>query len=107
MADTQKRIKRRTGRFLAKLKAHYFLSEKKGELKECTIFNISPIGIGAEFHEKHEIGSLIHLMVDIPGETQHVIVKGSIKWIRQKGNRFIGGIELTKTLDNATFSTLS
>ena len=107
MADTQKRIKRRSGRFVTKLKAHYFLSEKKGELRECTIFNISPIGIGVEFHEKHEIGSGIHLMVDIPGETQHVIVKGSIKWIRQKGNRFIGGIEFGALLDNVTFSKLS
>jgi len=101
------RIKRRSGRFVTKLKAHYFLSEKKGELRECAIFNISPIGIGAEFHEKHEIGSRIHLMIGVPGETQHVIVKGSIKWIRQKGNRFIGGIELAEMLDDVTFSKLS
>jgi hypothetical protein len=107
MDDSQKSIKRRSGRFVTKLKAHYFLSEKKGELRECTIFNISPIGIGAEFHEKNEIGSGIHLMIDVPGETQHVIVKGSVKWIRQKGNRFIGGIEFVALLDNVTFSKLS
>jgi hypothetical protein len=46
-------------------------------------------------------------MIDVPGETQHVIVKGSVKWIRQKGNRFIGGIEFVALLDNVTFSKLS
>jgi len=101
------RIKRRSGRFLTKLGAHYFLSTKKGEWRKCAIFNISPVGIGAEFYEHNEVGSTIHLMIDIPGEAKPIMVKGSIKWMKQKGNRFIGGIELAETLDDVTFSKLS
>ncbi len=108
MNPTQKRIQRRSGRFVTKLKARYFLSERKAKLQECTIFNISPQGIGAEFYERPEAGSSIHLIIDIPGETQQaVIVEGSIKWIMKRGTTFKSGIELTKTLDDTIFAKLT
>ena len=38
-------------------------------------------------------GSIIHLKVLVPGDSQPVAVKGILKWIQNKREFFIGGIE--------------
>jgi len=98
--------KRRFGRFVTQLKAHYFLEENRGSLKECTINDISPIGAGIELHEDINVGSTIHLIVSVPGESTPIMIKGALVWIKHKQPKFVGGIELTEMLDNTTFAKL-
>ena len=45
-------------------------------------------------------GSLIHLKVLLPSESQPVTVKGILKWIEKKGEFFIGGIEWLRISKN-------
>ena len=97
---------RRTGRFVKKLKAQYFLDEKRGTVKECTITNIALKGMGIACHETINVGSHVTIIISIPNESTPVIVKGTSKWIRQRENDFIGGVELTETLDDSTFAKL-
>ena len=83
------------------------LNEKEGKWNECTIININPKGMGVEFHEDISVGSTIHLVIIIPGELETIVVKGILKWIKQRKNNFIAGIELTEMLDDIKFAKLS
>lgn len=38
-------------------------------------------------------GSIMHLKVLLPNEPQPVTVRGILKWMQNKGDFFIGGIE--------------
>ena len=63
--------------------------------------------MGVMFFTPAEIneGSLIHLKVLVPTEPQPVTVKGILKWIENKGEFFIGGIEwlrITKSTKRIT-----
>jgi hypothetical protein len=51
--------------------------------------------MGIEFHASEEInvGSTIHLEIFVPREFKTVCVKGKLKWINQRRNDFVGGIE--------------
>ncbi|RLI45414.1 hypothetical protein DRO61_10605 [Candidatus Bathyarchaeota archaeon] len=53
--------------------------------------------MGIEFHASEEINvdSTIHLEIFVPREFKTVCVEGKLKWINQKRNDFVGGIELT------------
>lgn len=87
--------RRRFSRFDTQLKAHYFLKEKKGSRKECTITDVSRKGMGIRFytHKEINIGSTIFLEISIPTEAEPVNVKGILKRIDQGENNFFGGIE--------------
>ena len=103
--------KQRFKRFSTHLKAKYYLEENAEQLKECIIFNMSRMGMGIEFYEKTNVGSTITMMIPITGESKTIIVKGTIRWIQQRwirgrGNDFIGGIELTDVLDESTLDKL-
>ncbi len=98
---------RRSGRYVTQLKAQYFLDDDKDHWKECTIININPKGMCVEFNEGINVNSTIHLVIIKSGESEPIIVKGILKWLRQKKNNFIGGIELAETLDENTFAKLS
>lgn len=90
------------------MKAQYFLREGKGPRERCVISNISRKGVGLKFHtrEKINIGSTIHLEMYVSRKSGPISVKGILKWIEKEENDFIGGIELTEALDDATWATL-
>jgi hypothetical protein len=95
-------------RFSTKLKGQYLLEERTGDWGECTIVQISVKGMGVEFHSQEKIneGSTVHLAITASKEPDPIIVKGVLKWIKQKRNDSIGGIALTEMLDDITFAKL-
>ena len=103
MGDTidEKRIH---ARFSIQLEAKTLL---KGWV-QCSIFDISPKGIGIKFEtiEDIDIGSPIYLEIFVPKELEPIGLKGTLVRIRQEENHFVGGIELTKELDNSTLLKL-
>lgn len=100
--------KRKFGRFLTNLAAHYFSEDQRGNWEKCTVINISRKGVGIKLQtaQKMDIGSVIHLAILVPQEPDPVMVKGMWRWIKQKGNSFIGGIELIDELDDAKWESL-
>lgn len=101
--------RKRLYRFLPPfLKTQCFLREEKGSREQCRISNISRKGVGLKFHtgEKIKMGSSIHLEMYVARKSEPIIIKGTIKWIEKEGNDFIGGIELTEGLDDATWAKL-
>ena len=102
--------KRKSIRFFSQLKAKYFINGGEKDLKECTIINVSREGMGLTFltREKIDIGSTIHLETFAPTEIEPINVEGVLKWLELlMGNNFIGGIELTESLDESNLSGLS
>lgn len=97
---------RRPGRYLTQLKAKYFLNEDSGSWKECTIINITPKGIGISFTQGINMKSIINLMIIEPRGSKPVTTKGRLRWLKQRKNDFIGGIELAEALDETTFARL-
>jgi hypothetical protein len=90
------------------LKAKYFLKEGKTRWRECTINKVSRKGIGITFHTDKELrfGSTLHLKIFISQELEYFTVKGILKWLTQKENNFIGGIELTEILSETEWIQL-
>ena len=99
---------RRYPRFVTKLKGRYLLEEKTGDWGECTIVNISLKGMGVEFHTQEKIneGSTVSLAIIVPKESEPVMVNGVLRWIKQRKNDAIGGIEITEELNEVTFDKL-
>jgi hypothetical protein len=98
--------KRRFTRFASKQKAQYCLQESYGSWKECTIHTISRKGVGITIKETINMGSIIFLEIPMPHEFAPFNIKGTLRWIKEKENDFIGGIEFTKALDEEQFSIL-
>ncbi len=90
------------------LNDQYFSREEKGSREQCVIFNISRKGVGLKFHTDKKIkpGATIYLEMYIPGESEPISLKGTLKWIEKEGSDFIGAIELTEALDDATWAKL-
>ena len=88
-------------RFSTNLKARYFTGEAVKNWEECTVFDASRNGMGIRFHtpEEIQIGSTINLETVVPSEREPLNVKGTLKWIRQESNEFVGGVELTDVSD--------
>ncbi len=101
MNDTRKH-----GRFDTQLKAQYSLKEKSGEVRDCTVINMSRKGIGIKFHahQKISIGSSIRLEVFIPEKMKPASILGVLRWIEEKGDDSIAGIECAEILDEMKFS---
>jgi len=116
------RKRRRFNRYPARLNAQYFLREDESDRKECTIFTIARKGMAIRFHtpeeirfhtpeeirfhtpEKIDVGSTIYVTIAVPQEPEPVMVKGQLRWIKQRKNDSICGIELTEVLDKDTFN---
>jgi len=100
--------KRRFSRCITQLEAR-FLKEGEREWEEATIINVSSKGMGIKFRTsvKVNIGSTLHLAIIVSGESDPIMVKGVLGWIKQKGNYFIGGIELTEELEEVKWAKLS
>ena len=92
--------RRRSWRFPTMLKGHYFLEEKKGKGKECTIINISVNGAGIEFYtdETVSVNSKLFLEIFPPDEEESINVEGIIKWVKQGKMDCVCGIQLTEKL---------
>ena len=90
------------------LKAKYFVKEGEISWKECTINKVSRKGLGITFHadEKITIGSTLHLNIFISKESACFTVKGILKWLTQRENNLVGGIELTKVLSETEWIQL-
>ena len=98
--------KRRFVRFASKQKAQYCLKESYGSWKECTIYTISCKGVGITLKEIINVGSILFLEIPMSHEFAPLSIKGTLRWIKEKENDFIGGIEFTKVLDEEQFSKL-
>ena len=101
--------KRRFTRFDTQLKSHFFLKEKKRGRENCTITDVSRKGLGVEFHTPEILkpGSIAQFEISVSGELEPITVKGILRWIKKRGNEFIGGIEFAEILDDLTFAKLS
>ena len=51
--------------------------------------------MGVTFYTSEKIiaGSIIHLKVRVPQESNPVMVKGVLRWIEHAAENFVGGIE--------------
>ena len=94
--------RRRFSRQQSQLKAQYFLKGRKEGWGECTVIDVSRKGMGITFQtsEKIKVGSFILLEIPVPTELEPFYIIGILRWIRQKGNTFTGGIESTEILDD-------
>jgi Tfp pilus assembly protein PilZ len=91
-------------RFSTNLNARYFVKELGKQWGKCTVFDVSRKGMGITFHtaETIQVGSTINLEITVPSELEPMIVKGTLKWIKQENNEYSGGIELIEVLDEIT-----
>lgn len=94
--------RRSFGRFETQLKAKYFLKERQESCGKCTVMDIGRKGMGIVFltHRKINVGSTVLLEIVVSDDSKPVHIVGMLRWIRKKGNDFVGGIELTKLLDD-------
>jgi hypothetical protein len=83
------------------LKGLYFLDDKKGEGRECTIINISVNGAGMEFYtdETVDVNSKFFLEILPPDEEESITVEGIIRWVKQGKKDCVCGIQLTEKLN--------
>ena len=98
----QKRGRRRFKRFDTRHKAHYLLKEGNGSWKVCTITNVSRKGMGIvlQAQEKVALGSPILIRPSSSIESSFPYIIGIVRWMRKKGNDFVGGIESVEVLDD-------
>jgi len=105
--------RRRFSRIDTLLEARYALKEGERGWGKCTIIDVSRRGMGVEFHTSEEInvGSTVYLEIFVPTEFKPVCVEGKLKWINQRKNDFVGGIEWYRinrnTLNDDKFVRLS
>lgn len=100
--------RRRLKRFSMQLNAQYSFDDTPKNWKECTIIDATYKGMGIRFKipEKIETGSNIHLEILVSKEITPIRIKGTLKWVGEGGNNFVGGVELTEVLDEITWSNL-
>ena len=100
--------KRKFLRVTKKRKTYYSPQEKIENLQDCTIIDVSRKGMQIVFPEKIDLGAIIclQLPVAVPGELAATTINAQLKWIKKKGNNFIGGIELIENLDDEQFEKL-
>ena len=97
-----KRDRRRFKRFYTRHKAHYLLKDGKRLWKVCTITNVSRKGMGIilQAQEKVALGSPILIRPSSSIESSPSYIIGIVRWMRKKGNDFVGGIESVKIVDD-------
>ena len=106
--EERSKDRRKFPRFGTELKAQFVSRESHRGGEECTIVDFSRKGMGAKIYTTQEIhaGSDIVLEVFIPGELDPILVKGTIKWIKQMEGGYFSGIELSRSLDEIKLSKL-
>jgi len=95
-------------RYATQREAYYFLQHTQEPGRECTIINVSRKGMGVLFHTNEAIhpGSSIRLEVPVRTAFESISVSGMLKWLDKIDRDLIGGIELTKELNDVKFSKL-
>ena len=98
----QESDRRQFRRFDTQHKARYLLKDGTGSWRVCTITNVSRKGMGILFQAQAKValGSTILLRPSLPVESSPLYVIGIVRWIRKRGNDFIGGIESVEVLDD-------
>ena len=98
----QESDRRQFRRFHTHHKAHYLLKDGKDSWRVCTITNVSRKGVGIVFQaqEKVALGSTVLLRPSPTLEPSPQCVIGIVRWIRKRGNDFIGGVESVEVLDD-------
>ena len=88
-------------RFSTNLKGRYSTEGLGKNWEECTVLDASRKGMGIKFHtpEGIKVGSIINLETVVPSETEPLNVRGTLKWIKQKENELIGGVEFAEVQD--------
>ena len=88
-------------RFSTNLKGRYSTGDLGKNWGECTVLDASRKGMGIKFHtpEGIKVGSIINLETVIPSATEPLNVRGVLKWIEQKENELIGGVEFAAVQD--------
>ena len=112
--DTKSKMKdtaeenRRSWRFPTVMKGYYFIGEKKGEGKECTIINVSLNGAGLQFYTFEAISVKTKLFLEIfpPDGEKPVSVEGKIRWVKQGRKDCVCGIKLTEKLSKDEMEAL-
>ncbi len=99
---------RKSKRFATNLSARYFLKERTGNWRECTVINICRSGTGLEFYtaEKIDKGSVIHLRIFVSETMEPIDIKGIVRWIKQGKKDFIGGTEAISKEDKDKLADL-
>lgn len=71
-------------RFSVRLSARYS-EENQDKWNQCSIINISREGMGVVVYlkEKIHLGSILNLMIDVPGKKAPVFVTGTLSWIKE------------------------
>ena len=89
------------------MKARFFTEKQKG-WGDCTIFNISSRGMALRFHtdEHIRVGSTIYLEMGTTEQLKRVNLKGKVRWVKQVESDCIGGIELSKAIDENELTKL-
>jgi len=97
----ESRERRQYPRYNKQYRAHYITAECTRGGDECTIINASLKGMGVVFHstEPLRVGTTVILEICIPGRPEFYSVKGTLKWVRQREDDSIGGIELAELFD--------
>ena len=100
---------RRFERFSTQREGQYFLVKEKEKGQNCTIIDVSRKGLGMIFHSNEEIsvGTNIRLEIPDPITIDTIDVRGELKWSKEIGGEFIGGIELSSILSDVKFSKLA
>ena len=95
-------------RYQTHREAHYFLHHTKENGRQCTIINVSRKGMGIIFPTDETLypGATIRLEVPVTTTFESISVSGMLKWIDRMDADCIGGIELTKELNDVKFSKL-
>jgi hypothetical protein len=93
--------RRKQIRFSTNLKGRYSTEGLGKNWEECTVLDASRKGMGIKFHtpEGIKVGSIINLETVVPTETEPLNVRGTLKWIKQKENELIGGVEFAEVQD--------
>ena len=76
--------------------------------RECTIINVSRKGMGKIFHtdETLQPGSTIRLEVPVKTAFESISVSGMLKCVDKIDADCLGGVELTRELNDVIFSKL-
>lgn len=95
--------RRAFSRFDTQFSAQYFLKERKGDWRACTVSNISRKGMGIQFHSPNTIstGSAIHLEITTPTALKSISVEGIVQWSDKVNGDLMCGIEWFR-LDGST-----
>ena len=83
--------------------ARFTLKEKHSNWKDCTLININQNlkGVGVWFHTRKTItsGAIVTIDLMTSGTSGPLCITGVVKWVEQRENDCIGGIELISTID--------